>query len=84
MPRVGKQEEFGKPSEECHVLVRKPALTGSLLTKTLFKCCSDVALLTSNQRYLVAMLLEKFYFLLRKGCHGDGLHSVGRVQTSPK
>lgn len=32
--------------------------------------------------YLVPVLLEKLDFLLRKGRHGDGLHSVRRVQPS--
>lgn len=28
------------------------------------------------------MVLEEFHFLLRKGCHGDRLDSVGRVEAS--
>lgn len=33
--------------------------------------------------YLVAMVLQKFYFLLGKGCHGNGLDPVGRVEPPP-
>lgn len=34
--------------------------------------------------HLVSMVLEKFNFLLGEGCHGDGLDSVGRVESSPE
>lgn len=34
--------------------------------------------------HLVAMVLEKLHFLLGEGCHGNGLDSVGRVESSPR
>jgi hypothetical protein len=30
------------------------------------------------------MVLQKLYFLLGEGCHGDRLDSVGRVESSPE
>lgn len=36
-----------------------------------------------HSTHLVAMVLEEFHFLLREGCHGDGLDSMRRVQASP-
>lgn len=36
----------------------------------------------SSPSHLVAMVLQKLHFLLGKGCHGDRLDSMGRVESS--
>ena len=33
--------------------------------------------------YFVASLPQLFNFILREGCHGDGLHTMRRVQSTP-
>lgn len=38
---------------------------------------------TSAEKYLIAVVLEEFHFLLREGGHGDGLDPVGRIEAPP-
>lgn len=35
------------------------------------------------EKYLIAMVLKEFHFLLREGGHGDGLDPVGRIEAPP-
>lgn len=36
-----------------------------------------------QKKYLIAVVLKEFHFLLREGGHGDGLDPVGRVEAPP-
>lgn len=35
-----------------------------------------------HHSYLISMFLKELNFLLREGCHGDGLDSVWWIQSS--
>lgn len=55
----------------------------------IFVCMINPTHLTGDRwvwgaTHFVAMVLEKFHFLLGEGCHGDGLDSVGRVESSSR